>query len=357
MTKVKTFFNKLKNIEIYNNRKIFFIVPLCIILIALVCGLCYHFTDTKFDNFANIGVDFQGGTLLTVEYNQAGMNQGDAYKKNVETVEKVLNNNGLSISVVQSSGESSIIFRYLNTPKIDGHIVDYSSDDKVAEMNTLNEKIKAEVEEATIAIYGEEFDVNTTTTMIGNSASIRLLKTALLSVGIALILMLIYIVIRFDFYSGLAAICALAHDIIIMLAFTVIFYVEIGSTFIAAIITIVGYSINNTIVVFDRIRSTIKPYKNGNKVYDVGEVIDYSVRSTFKRTCFTTLTTLVTIALLAALGVASIRTFALPIIFGLVGGFFSSVVIAAPLWGIFKGWGEKIKISHKNRKYLKAKKA
>lgn len=356
MAKIKQFFKKVASIEIYNNRKIFFIVPLIVVLVMIICGLCYHFNDSEYDKFANIGVDFQGGTLLTVEFSEAGMNSGKAYDDNLDTIKEVLTNNGLKVSVVQKSGDSSLIVRYLNSAVlVDGVLHDYSTDENVSEMNALNAKVETEVKEAFAAKYEGKITANTTTTLIGNTASIRLLKTALLSVGIALILMLIYIVIRFDFYSALAAIVALLHDIAIMMCFTVIFYVEIGSTLIAAIITIVAYSINNTIVVFDRIRTTVKPYKSANKPYDVPSIIDYSVRSTFRRTCFTTLTTLVVIVLLAALGVASIRTFALPIIFGLIGGFYSSVVIAAPLWGVFKGWGEKIKISHNNRKLLKKK--
>lgn len=360
MAKIKAFFGKLKTMEIYKNRVLFFIVPLVVILVMIICGLCYNFNDSEYDKFANVGVDFQGGTLLTVEFSESGMNSGDAYDENLAMIREVLENNGLKVSVVQSSGDNTLIVRYLNSAVlVDGELHDYSTDENVTLMNELNEKVKAQVNEATAAKYADRGGITatTTTTLIGNTASMRLLKTALLSVGIALILMLIYIVIRFDFYSALAAIVALLHDIIIMMSFTVIFYVEIGSSLIAALITIVAYSINNTIVVFDRIRSTIKPFKHTNKSYDVAEVIDTSVRSTFRRTCFTTITTLVVIVLLAALGVASIRTFALPIVFGLIAGFYSSVFIAAPLWGIFKDWGAKIKVAHANRKYLKEKNA
>lgn len=360
MAKIKAFFinlnKKAKSLEIYNNRRIFFIVPLIVVLVMLICGLCYHFNNSEYDKFANIGVDFQGGTLLTVEFSKAGMNSGENFDANVEMIKGVLEQNGLKASAVQSSGDSSIIVRYLNSAVlVNGELQDYSTDENVSAMNTLNEKVKADVKSATYTKYAGEITANATTTLIGNTASIRLLRTALISVAIALVLMLIYIVIRFDFYSALAAIVALLHDIIIMMCFTVIFYVEIGSTLIAAIITIVAYSINNTIVVFDRIRSTIKPYKNSNKTFDQALVIDESVRSTFRRTCFTTLTTLVVIALLAILGVASIRTFALPIIFGLIGGFYSSVFLAAPLWGVFRNLGQKIKTSYSNRKYTKSR--
>lgn len=360
MSKLKEFFGKtgkqLKTVDVYDKSKIFFIVPLIVILAMLICGTCYQLNDSEYDKFANIGVDFQGGSLLTVEFSEAGMNSGAKYNENLDLIEEALKENGLSVSVAQSSGDSSIIVRYLNTAVlVDGKLEDYSTDDKVSEMNSLNDKVRETVAAKTAEKYGDTVTVKSTTTLIGNSASLRLLRTALISVSVALALMLIYIIIRFDLYSALAAIVALLHDIIIMMCFTVIFYVEIGSTIVAAIITIVAYSINNTIIVFDRIRSSIKPYKKTNQKYEVADIINGAIRGTFTRTCFTTLTTLVVIALLAILGVASIRTFALPILFGLIAGFYSSVFLAGPLWGIFKDWGGKLKIANANRKFKKSR--
>lgn len=352
---------KIKSFDIFDNAKILFVIPLIVVLIMLICGTCYQMNDSKYDKFANIGVDFQGGTLLTVEFSESGMNSGEKYDKNLDLISQALSDNGLSVAVAQSSGESSIIVRYLNTARVNGQLVDYSGDEMVSEMNELNDKVKASVADKVKNAYTDDNGVQTvtvtsTTTLIGNSASMRLLRTALISVAVALALMLVYIVIRFDLYSALAAIVALVHDILIMMCFTVIFYVEIGSTIVAAIITIVAYSINNTIIVFDKIRSITKPYKKSHEKFEVAPVINSAVRSTFTRTIFTTLTTLVVIVLLGILGVASIRTFALPIIFGLIGGFYSSVFLAGPLWGIFKGWGEKIKLSIANRKFNKQRK-
>lgn len=361
MSKIKAFFQgfnkKVRSVDIYGNSKVFFMVPLVIVLIMIICGCLYQFTNTKFDKFANIGVDFQGGTLLTAEFSEAGMNKGDNYENNLNLIKEVLGDKGLTVSIDQSSGESSIIVRYLNVASVDGQLVDYSVDEKVVEMNNLNddiiEQIKAKVSEK----YEGQVTVKPTATLIGNSASIKLLRTALISVSIALALMLIYIVIRFDIYSALAAIVALLHDIIIMMAFTVIFYVEIGSTIVAAVITIVAYSINNTIVVFDRIRSNLKPYKSSGGKYDFKNIINSSIFGTMTRTLYTTFTTLVVVVLLAALGVASIQTFALPIIFGLIAGFYSSVFLAAPLWGTFKELGGKIKNKNSNKKFKKEKTA
>lgn len=348
---------KLKKFDIYNNRRVFYFLPLIVVLVMIICGLCYQFTNTKFDKFANVGVDFQGGTMLTVELTGGNnLNSGDNYNKYLGIISDSLSEKGFKVSVAQSSGDSSIIVRYVNTASVNGELVKYNTDDKTGEMNLLNEEIKVSIENKVAALDNGVSVKSATATLISNSASVKLLKTALLSVGIALAVMLIYIFIRFDFYSAMAAIVALLHDVIIMMSLSVIFYVEIGSTIVAAIITIVAYSINNTIVVFDRIRSTTKPYKKNNQKYDKGLIINNAIFGTMTRTFYTTLTTLVTIALLAIIGVSSIRTFALPIIFGLLAGFYSSVFLAAPLWGVFKEWGEKIKVSNNNKKFKKGKK-
>lgn len=348
---------KINKFDLYGNNKIFFIVPLVVVLIMIICGTTYQFTNTKFDKFANIGVDFQGGSLLTVEFSESGMNKGNSYDENLTLIEEALSEKGFTVSIDQSSGDSSIIVRYLNVSTLGGQITDYSTDDKIVEMNALNDSIIESIKDKVSTKYDGRVTVKPTATMIGNSASIRLLKTALISVSIALALMLLYIFIRFDLYSALAAILALLHDIIIMMAFSVIFYIEIGSTIVAAIITIVAYSINNTIVIFDRIRTNLKPYKSSGTKFDYNDIINTSVYSTMTRTLYTTLTTLITIVLLAILGVASIQTFALPIIFGLIAGFYSSVFLAAPMWGMFKQLGDKIKSNKGNAKFKKTKKA
>lgn len=362
MSKIKTFFSKLKakiyDFDIYKNSVLFFVLPLVVILVMIICGTVYQLSNVSHDKFANIGVDFQGGTLLTVEFGgEAGMNSGEKYKENLNLIKTVLKKQGFDVAVAQSSGDSSIVVRYLNTAKTPDGVVDYNNDEKVSEMNAINEKIKEDIELAIKEKYGKDIEVRSTATLIGNSASLKLLKVALISVSVALALMLLYIIIRFDVYSALAAIAALLHDIIIMMSLVVIFYVEIGSTIVAAIITIVAYSINNTIIVFDRIRSEIKPYKKSNQIYKMSDVINASIKGTMTRTLYTTLTTLVVIALLTMIGVASIRTFALPILFGLIAGFYSSVFLAAPMWGVFKGWGLKIKTARKNRAYKRKREA
>lgn len=151
-----------------------------------------------------------------------------------------------------------------------------------------------------------------------------------MSVGIALILILVYIIIRFEWLSGVAAVLALLHDVFIMVCLTVICRIPINSSFIAAVITVVAYSINNTIIVFDRVRERKKQFDKNKIIYN--DVADEAVAMTFNRTVFTSLTTLIMVIMLTALGVVSMRHFTLPILFGLLAGTYSSMFLAAPLW-------------------------
>ncbi|MBR2989008.1 MAG: protein translocase subunit SecF [Clostridia bacterium] len=174
-------------------------------------------------------------------------------------------------------------------------------------------------------------DGGTTTATVSN----EYLLTALIAVCVSLICMLIYIVIRFELLSAISAVVALAHDILIMFCAMVIFHIEINSTFIAALITILGYSINNTIIIFDRVRE-IKKMNAGKRINGKLVKPDYiankSVQNTVWRSINTTLTTIITISMVAIIGVADIQVFALPIIFGLLAGTYSSMFIAPSVW-------------------------
>jgi preprotein translocase subunit SecF len=344
---MKKLMEKIKKFNFFGNRTIFYIVPLVVVLVMIVCGLCYQLGSSK-QYFANIGIDFQGGTILTIEFKDSAANSAN-YKTNVEKITQIAQEQQVTISRNQSSGDSSIIVQYTNWNTGKGGSVN-SADD----MNDINTAIqnklydmsqKGEIDEIV------ENGVNFST--IGNESSKNLIKTSAIAVAIALVLMLLYIIIRFDFYSGLAAVIALLHDVIIMISLTIIFYVEIGDSIVAGLITIVAYSINNTIVVFDRIRSVVKPLNKQRKKYEIEPIINNAITSTMTRTLYTTITTLVVMIVLVAMGVASIITFGLPIIFGLIAGFYSSVFIAAPLWGEFKSIGEKIKIKRANKKFKK----
>ena len=165
---------------------------------------------------------------------------------------------------------------------------------------------------------------------VGPVAGATLIKNAITSVAIATVLMLIYIAVRFDFHSGLAAVLALIHDVAVMLAFMVILrdFIELNSSFIAAALTIVGYSINDTIVIFDRIRANVKDKPELPRV----ALVDLSINESLGRTIMTSITTLVTILALYILGVTAIKEFALPIIVGVLAGTYSSNLISGYIW-------------------------
>ena len=162
-----------------------------------------------------------------------------------------------------------------------------------------------------------------------------LLSNAVKALLIAFVCMLLYIAIRFDVFSGLAALFGLAHDVLVMCAFMVFFRwaYQVNSSFIAAILTIIGYSINNTIIVFDRIRENAK--KPGWSQKSRREIVEVSVSNTLSRTINTSLTTLITLVALYAFGVSSIREFAFPLIVGMLAGTYSSVLLSGQVWAMW----------------------
>jgi len=168
----------------------------------------------------------------------------------------------------------------------------------------------------------------------------ELLVSAILAVSLALVLMLIYVAFRFDLSSGASAVIGLVHDVIIMFSVMTIFHIEIGVTFIAALITILGYSLNNTIILFDRVRDKVKPY--GSKEFNTKQIANSAARDTIFRSFATTTTGLFPmLALLIAgiIGVQSIVVFAIPIIVGLLAGTYSTLFILPSSWvGIKNLW-------------------
>ena len=158
------------------------------------------------------------------------------------------------------------------------------------------------------------------------------MRSALLSTVIASVLMLLYITIRFDIFSGVAAVVALLHDISMMIILNSLFRIQTNLTFIAAVLTILGYSINATIIIFDRVRENTKK----GEMTDFGQIANVSTSQMFTRSLFTSVTTLATIATLYFLSVPSIKEFAFPIIVGIVCGLVSSLFISGSVWTLMK---------------------
>ncbi|WP_251182962.1 protein translocase subunit SecF [Anaerocaecibacter muris] len=195
--------------------------------------------------------------------------------------------------------------------------------------------------------------------LVGATVSTELLFNAILAVSLALIFMLCYIGLRFQLSSGIACIIALLHDVLIMFAFMAIFNIEINSTFIAALITILGYSINNSIILFDRVRENMRTVYA--KSMSPEGVANKSIKETLIRSINTTITTLIMILMIAIIGVSEIKIFAFPIIFGLLAGTFSSIFIAPSLWALFQRVGKnkqnfRIEPKNKNKKTEKKSK-
>jgi SecD/SecF fusion protein len=173
-----------------------------------------------------------------------------------------------------------------------------------------------------------------TTETIGSTISGEMKKESLLAVGIATICMLIYIWFRFsDIRFGASAVCALLHDVLVVITFYSLVRYSVSSTFIACMLTIVGYSINATIVIFDRVRENLHDMKKKDTLQDM---VNRSVSQTLSRSIFTSLTTVIMVVMLYILGVSSIREFALPLIIGIVCGTYSSVCITGALWFVLR---------------------
>lgn len=257
----------------------------------------------------NVGIDFSGGMSMQYTMGEA-VTQSD--------IEGVLNGIGLKDYAVSVQGS--------NRDSINIRIKAIAEDGVQGIQASITEALQTKYPNA--AIYG---DVN----YVGPVAGATLLRNAFFSVLIAALCMLIYIAIRFDFNSGAAAVLGLVHDVLIMLSFMVILrsFVQMNSSFIAAMLTIVGYSINNTIIIFDRIRENARKMPSSTPRVDV---VNRSIKECLGRTINTTLTTLVTIVCLYIFGVSSIREFALPIIVGIISGVYSANMINGYVWAFLE---------------------
>lgn len=292
-------------LNIYKNRWIFMAVSAVVILAGLV---------SFFIKGLNIDIDFKGGTSIVFNAQKAGIENSEI-EELVKTAVPDLKANITVQATVDKAEEYTI------------------------ETESLTESQSAAVIDALIAKYVpdqtdyNDYSVDSFQPAYGK----QLAADAFKALFIAIALMLIYISVRFEFLSGVSAILALVHDTLIMLSIYAIFSVPVNTSFIAVILTILGYSINNTIVVFDRVRENKKLARKETLV----EIADKSIAGTMGRSINTTVTTLIMVVLLFILGGSSIREFAFPLIIGLIGGAYSSIFIVTPLWAMMKGGSKK----------------
>ncbi len=291
----------MKKFAIIKNKKIFYGISLAIVIIGIVSFLVRGF---------NFDIDFVGGTTFNINIGQS-LDRAELDKIG-ELVKEVT---GELPSAVQKTGDlgDGVIIK---THHIDSETRD-TVFTKLKEAYNLSDEDRLFVD-----------DVNPT---VGEDLRDR----AILSVTVASLLMLIYIWIRFELRSGIAAVVSLLHDIFIMLTIYSLFQIPMDTTFIAAGLTILGYSINATIIVFDRIRENRRLTKKDQ--FD--ELVERSIWQTMRRSVNTTLTTLIMVVLLYILGVTSVRNFALPLIVGIVAGLYSSVFLSGSLWTTFRKIG------------------
>lgn len=261
----------------------------------------------------NYSLDFTGGTSMTVTLDSYVDVTGDGGTALREMIEE---NTGITDIQLQNVQESN---------------------DVVIKTPVLDQSQRTALKEALAQDYGVE-DGEITESNISGVVSSEMRRNAVISVVISGILMLIYIWIRFkDFKIGASAVIALLHDVLVVLAVYAVVRIPVGNTFIACMLTIVGYSINATIVIFDRIREN-RTLMEG---VSLEEITNVSITQTFSRSINTSFTTFIMVFMLFVLGVSSIREFALPLMAGIIAGAFSSVCISGTLWCIMKNRGKK----------------
>lgn len=289
-----------KTIDFLGKRKIWFAVSLLVIVIGLG-GLVVNKTQTG--DILNYSMEFKGGTSTNVTFNE-DMSLEDISSKVVPVVENV-------------TGDAQV-----QTQKVAG------TNEVIIKTKTLSVEERQNLDQAMVDNFGVEAE-KITAESISGAISKEMKQDAFIAVIIATICMLLYIWFRFkDIKFAGSAVLALLHDVLVVLTFYSLLKWSVGSTFIACMLTIVGYSINATIVIFDRIRENLKV----NSKMELSEIVNLSITQTFTRSINTSLTTFIMVLVLFILGVSSIREFALPLMVGIVCGTYSSVCITGSLW-------------------------
>ena len=290
-------FTKFKGFDFVGKAKYFICTSLAILAISIVCMGVNGFSG---NGVMNLGIDFTSGTTLTIQSDEA-IDQ--------DTLESQLEELGLDPSSVKINGsESNIASVYLKD---------------AVDADTMS-TVKASLQET----YGHEVTDNTVTPVIGQ----ELVRNAVIISVLAWIGILIYMSVRFKWDYALSAIVALIHDVLIILAFCAIFRLEINTEIVAVLLTIIGYSVNNSIVVFDRIRDHVRAHRGRIAKEEYRELVNEAIQATCTRSVFSTLTTMLPVIFLLLMGSGAIFVFNLTLLIGLIAGAGSSLFIAAQLW-------------------------
>ena len=356
--------------SIVKNRKIFLSIAAVLVLVSIASLIFRGF---------NLDTDFAGGMAVTYEIAEA-FTVSDVQ----EIVDKALGDSQSPSSVQQSGDEVVIKFGFDNSLETDEERSDFSMNKVAAITKALEEKYgtpvveennneaaaqennaentdaestaaenqdaaaadsteaaaAADSTEAAAADNAAEDQTATVTAgvvlknqdIVSPSSGRELARSAIMMSLLACLAILLYVSFRFEFTSGVVAVLALAHDVLILLGIYSLLQWSVDTNFIAAVLTVLGYSINNTIVIMDRIRENTRHARK--ETY--GDIANNSIMQTMTRSINTTVTTLLTIGMVYILGVPSIQAFSLPIIIGIVVGFYSSVFVSGPLWALWR---------------------
>ena len=299
-----------KTIDFVGRRKVFFTLSIILVLLAPIGMAAYSATEGRALNYS---LEFVGGTSTTVTFPEDMDVNLDSLDTEVKPV------------VEEVTGDANVQFQQV-----------VGSNQVIIKTRTLDMTER----EAFAQKMEESFDVpedQISAETISSTVSKEMQRDAILAVTIATVCMLIYIWFRFkDIRFASSGVLALLHDVMVVLACYTFVRISVGNTFIACMLTILGYSINATIVIFDRIRENMHGVKTVEELKELKELVNASITQTLTRSIYTSLTTFITIAVLFVMGVSTVREFALPIMTGIVCGAYSSVCITGPLWFTMK---------------------
>lgn len=269
-------------------RKIWYVISLAVIIPGVISLMLQGL---------NLGIDFTGGSLVEVRFKEpAGIDQ----------VRSVVSQQGLASSKgIQKSGDNDFLIRTRELTEEESSELISNLEKNVGELDLLRND------------------------RVGPVISGELVQNALLALLIASALILVYISIRFEFKQGIAAIIAILHDVLVVLGIFSLLQIEIDSSFVAAVLTIIGYSINDTIIIFDRVRENLQLRKKGESLEDL---VNISLWQTLVRSINTVLTVVFVLVALFVLGGSTIQNFVLAMLVGVISGAYSSIFTASPVW-------------------------
>lgn len=295
-----------RKVDFLSKKGLFFGISIAVIAAGFIMmGVNTQIRGEK--EMLNLSLDFKGGTATTVTFNEA-YDLARLEAEVVPEIEKIIGGSAVQTQTVQGSNE--VVFK----------------------TNALSSEQRLQLQDMFQNQFGIEKKLISTET-ISSTISKETRNETILAVVIAILLMLIYIRIRFkDIRFGTSSVLALVHDVLVVVAFYAFAWVSVGNTFIACILTIVGYSINATIVIFDRIRENL----NTEKKTELKEIVNRSINQTLSRSLFTSLTTFIMVLVLYIMGVTAIREFALPLMVGILCGTYSSICITGALWYVLR---------------------